>query len=307
MTTCRLIVDTRERNILRHANELVGITYEVQQIEIGDYVILRGNTVLAVVERKSFDDFAASLKDERHGNKAKLLAYRKATGCRVLYLIEGPEYPAPDRLFGGIPYKNIESSIFHMIIRDQIAIIRAKNTIETARLLVRFITSMERMHGDYYEGGDEMPEDVENPMTMLKTRVARTDTDIARSMWACFSGITVETADYYGCNWSIEEIILGQVAREDIIKLRVGSRAINKNVVKSLTGGIGMSVESRLVGTIPGIGLKTAKLICTKHRLADLLQDDDLLFNFRGESGKKLNNDAVLKFYDLFTYKIPRA
>ena len=68
-TTCKLIIDTRERNVTRHAKELEEINFEIKQITTADYVVLSplGN-IVALLERKSLDDFAASLKDGRHDN-----------------------------------------------------------------------------------------------------------------------------------------------------------------------------------------------------------------------------------------------
>ena len=144
----KLIADTRERNVLRHNNVFAGHSLEVKQISVGDYVIKAEGTeprFLAVIERKSLEDFAASLKDGRHDNKNKLIDLREKTGCRIIYIIEGPPSPLPTDCFGNIPYRHIESSIFHLIIRDGICVINSVDTLDTARKLVRFCDSMETL------------------------------------------------------------------------------------------------------------------------------------------------------------------
>lgn len=146
MTSCKLVCDTRERIVLRHAQELSGITYETQQITTGDYALIGPDgALIAIIERKSLDDYGASLKDSRHSNKEKLVAMREQTGCRIIYLIEGKLHPGQNECFAGIPYKYIESSIFHLILRESICVIYTRDTLDTAQTLARFVKSSDSL------------------------------------------------------------------------------------------------------------------------------------------------------------------
>ena len=72
----RLFIDDRERAVFNHLEaELKDIFYEVKRLEIGDYALvdIECDKVLAVFERKTLEDYAASLKDGRHQNKISLL------------------------------------------------------------------------------------------------------------------------------------------------------------------------------------------------------------------------------------------
>jgi hypothetical protein len=57
----RVCVDTRERYGYRFAGR--GVTVERRALVAGDYAVVRGDAVLASVERKSLENFAASLND----------------------------------------------------------------------------------------------------------------------------------------------------------------------------------------------------------------------------------------------------
>jgi hypothetical protein len=135
-----LIADTRERNVLRHTTELPPL--RVLQMTVGDYAIMQGGAVVAIIERKSLEDYAASLKDGRCSNINKLIKLRETTNCRIIYIIEGREFPAPESCWGNIPYKHIESSIFHLVMRDNVCILRSKDSLDTAKLLYRLMASM---------------------------------------------------------------------------------------------------------------------------------------------------------------------
>src|ERR1700742_3181583 len=145
-TSCTLIIDARERHVTRHDKEFEHITYEIKQITVGDYIVLSpGGNIVAAIERKSLEDYSASLKDGRASNINKLLDLRSKCKCRILYIIEGPEFPDPNALYGNIPYRYIESSIFHLAIRDGVGILRSKDSLDTAKMLARFMCSMDTL------------------------------------------------------------------------------------------------------------------------------------------------------------------
>ena len=120
----------------------------------GDYAVIASNVgpgsktserILASIERKSLSDFAASLKDGRHANFAKMIQLRAEIGCRLLLIVEGPAFPADNTRFSRIPYKNIQSAIFHLMMRDNISVILTRDPAHTAKTLVSFVKSMESL------------------------------------------------------------------------------------------------------------------------------------------------------------------
>ena len=140
-----LIIDTRERAITRHANELKNINHRVIQITTADFAICKDKKIVIAIERKTLEDFAASLKDGRSDNKSKLIELREKTNCKLIYIIEGPAFPAENAYFGNIPYKYIESACFHLMIRDNISIIKTSDTLDTVKTLKRLMDSYDRL------------------------------------------------------------------------------------------------------------------------------------------------------------------
>jgi ERCC4-type nuclease len=146
MEKIKLVCDTRERAIQDHINAefrkpLVfaksrgTLTCEVRQIDVGDYAILHGDNPLAIIERKSLKDYAASFKDGRHANRVKLLNFRLLTGCKIFYVVEGPLNPDYETEFAGIKYQNILASIQDLMIEYEIYIVRTLNGEHTAKEL----------------------------------------------------------------------------------------------------------------------------------------------------------------------------
>jgi ERCC4-type nuclease len=131
-----IIIDDRESavipfiNIQKKANP--SITSEVKRINIGDYALCHGSNIKAIIERKTWRDLAASIRDGRKKNVNKLIKLRSQTNCKIIYLIEGNATPTANRSYGRIPYKVLISHLNHLIFRDDIHIIYSKDQEYTA-------------------------------------------------------------------------------------------------------------------------------------------------------------------------------
>lgn len=335
-TKCKLIVDTRERNVLRHAKEFEDVSYEVKQITTADYVVTCGNNIVAAIERKSLEDYAASIKDGRSDNKKKLIELRKKTGCALIYIIEGDAFPRPNACYGNIPYKFIESSIFHLTVRDRITILQSADTLGTAGLLARFVKSMDTLAdkvdfdeintantglstkgtdgadtagtkgADGTNGADSTNgTEISDIHAELTRRHVRTDHEVSRELWSCFPGISVETADEYSKVWSIADIVCERIPRADIQKFKMANgRTISKKVVNSLTG-LTPPIEVRLLTCIEGVSTQTAKEITAERSLRALLGYGTAGISMCkvGKSKRSFGDEKANRLLRLFNYK----
>lgn len=332
---CSLICDTREHAVLIHAEaEFSDIKYSVSQINVGDYAIIdTSGKIIVIIERKSLEDYGASLKDARHSNKEKLNELSLTTGCRIVYIIEGKLSPGPNDLFARIPYRHIESSIFHLIIRDNICVLRTKDTLDTAKTLCRFTKSCSTV--DFIpdrskpiigaiEAPDECvsgnaenkdqnivlaPEETFDHVKLLNSKHVKATIDIVRGMWAKFSGISVTSADEYINLMSLSDLISGKI---DIkaLKMRNG-KPPNKRVMAALNN-ITIDVEKKLLSEIPGISAETARGILSERRLHAILSYDApsisiITLPLKSKSGvgtRKLGMDKANKILLYFNYKL---
>lgn len=310
MNTCKLVVDHRETHVTRHQKELEGVRMEIKQITVGDYAVVSPtNHVIATIERKSLDDFGASLKDGRHLNKGKLVQLREQTGCRILYIIEGPEFPAQDSTWSGIPYKHIESSIFHLMMREGVSVLRARNSLETAKLLVRFITSMNnliaddpsigtngRPAGEMIVGGDDTPAHEQ----LLCAKHVKSDHEVVVEMWSCFPGIAVETASEFIKRWTLKDIVQKKISAANLANAKMtNGRKISKKVSTSLSQP--EAISAKLLEAVPRISRAIANKLLETNTLAELLDNPDLA-DMMASPGRKLGPTAAANIVKYFGY-----
>jgi len=140
-----IIVDDRERAIfpyLEQPAKASQISYEIRRINVGDYAICCDKQIKMIIERKTWEDLAASFRDGRKANVAKLISARKETGCILTYLIEGPACPRPNALFGRIPINNLRAHLDHLALRDNIHIIYSSDLAYSGMRLFELAKNM---------------------------------------------------------------------------------------------------------------------------------------------------------------------
>lgn len=119
------------------------ITLIEKQITVGDFCILCDDIIRVIFERKTLEDLAATIRSpQRKANHQKLLNLRKECNCVIVYLIEGPANPRPDRKFGHIPYKSLAAYLDHIILRDLCHVVNCDNQLTTANTIIRMANSL---------------------------------------------------------------------------------------------------------------------------------------------------------------------
>jgi ERCC4-type nuclease len=312
----KLIIDTRERSITVYEETLKAINYEIQTINVGDYSIIRTINdkivVCSQIERKSLADFAASFKDGRALNKSKLLEFRKQTGCKLIYIIEGEQPTNPNTTFNNIPYKHIESSIFHMMFRDDILFLWSVSTINTAQILVRLIQSLSTLELNEINnpellqiikeendaddelnnmiGGQEIT--LEKLNEQLKVKKILSDDEILIMMWCQIKGITSSNAIYFMKHITIRELF-NQTFDASNIRTPAG-KALSTKMKNKLK--IDNKVKIKMLSQIPYISTDTAKSIIESN----VVLDEETLKKFTPKKtvlASKATN--IVKFLDL--------
>ena len=116
-----LIIDDREHAVITaiqkiHNNEM--IPYKVKRLTVGDYAIVYKTYIILIIERKTWTDLAASIRDGREANVNKLSKTRDDTGCQLAYLIEGNPCPKSNKKYSKMPVKNLRAHLDHLAFRD---------------------------------------------------------------------------------------------------------------------------------------------------------------------------------------------
>lgn len=264
--TVTLYIDDRERAITAH-QEVIGATpHKISRMTIGDYAVCCEEAVVAIFERKSLEDLAASIKDGRYDNKQGLIDLRERSGCRVYYVVEGKIPKTPDMRVGGIPWGCLESALDHMTIRDGFNMLYTKDALETARRLCRFTRSIQTL----INKGELEVVDGSTVGLLTEKREIR-DEDVVRSMWCKFRGIAATTADVFMERWSIREVVRGEVDIDKLAETKMpDGRMVGKRVVKSL-GDVDARTAERILECIPGVSKTIAKTLLTGRTLSQLV------------------------------------
>jgi hypothetical protein len=199
-----LAVDTRERALFPTiARAGWPFRHEIRQLTTGDFAVCCGDAVLACVERKTLPDFGASIRDGRYaGERDNMLRLRAATGCRLLWIVEGPAFPAPTTRFARIPYASIASAMLSLTVRDGIHVLQTRDASGTvARLgdLVRALVRCDLVPRQVPGAGVPRPVPGAGvPRQVPGTLTARREQTPARAAhaaWCTLPGVSVATAD----------------------------------------------------------------------------------------------------------------
>ena len=139
-----LIIDTRESKVVPFFEDsYLNVTITIKQIQVGDYAICCDGNILFIIERKTWHDLAASIKDGRKENVNKLFLAREETGCKIIYLIEGDISK-----FGSFNDKHIKntlySAMFSINYYKGFSLMRSFNLVETATIICNMANKLQR-------------------------------------------------------------------------------------------------------------------------------------------------------------------
>jgi ERCC4-type nuclease len=136
-----IIADDRENSVSEYfklLSEKYHIGYQIKRITIGDFAIVRDGKIIVIVERKTWTDLAASIRDGRKENIQKLLWLREQTGCIIMYIIEGNPFYNEDKTVSRMSIKGMRSHLDHLMFRDNVHVSYSSGVDFTANRLFEF-------------------------------------------------------------------------------------------------------------------------------------------------------------------------
>ena len=288
-----LKVDHRERAIHEHINAIFAekptFCVDIQppeytQLDIADYVIVAQTEneckVLAIIERKTLEDYAASLKDGRIMNTEKLLKLREESGCQVYYLIEGNINTGYDTQICGIEYYKILANIRDAQIIHNINILNTSNKLHTARelkfLLERYTKTYDEIsHNIKTSGGfDEIVEKckptkeqvLRNELVIIWTNLLSNSAKIKTNRSPSLASVVLAS------KFTLKSWLDGLIKLEDVIDIKVNNRRLNGNIIDLLTEPMTPDLQLKALTTINGISERCAKGILEKTTINDIIK-----------------------------------
>ena len=314
-----IIVDDRERHVVPHLEDYshkFNINYKVQRCQVGDYALAYKGYVLLILERKTWADLAASMRDGRKHNVKKLIAARESTNCQLAYLIEGDATPKPDKKFGRLPVKNLRAHLDHLAFRDGIHMIYSKDEAYTASRLFELAQNYLTMKETITEIDNMETSDEKN---ILQEKTGSCDVAIYEQILRCLPGVgSVLSALLSENNISLYSLYHELHSTEDIATIKYNTGAMigmvkgkkiaegTKKIIDSASTA-NDKVKIRILSTIPLISKATAVKILDAFSFADLLDGkvelDDLAAIKRTEKTKLGKKAAENIFKHLLSRK----
>lgn len=127
-------VDCRERALITEFQRLL-FPVTVKMLDIGDVAITDDGERSLIIERKTAQDLAASIKDGRYREQKQRLLVTKSE-YRKVYVAEGVRERDPDGHCNGLPNRALHTCVYQMQLRDGICVFHTRDVAETAALVV---------------------------------------------------------------------------------------------------------------------------------------------------------------------------
>lgn len=126
------------------------IKYVEDTLHTGDYAVLledQGKNRLAlVIERKTWKDLSASIKDGRIRQQHKNMEELQATsGCIIMYMIEGNLSYNDSTQIAHIPFKNLHAKVRRLLLRN-IPCIQTRDEKHSAKIIVDLARDIIKLH-----------------------------------------------------------------------------------------------------------------------------------------------------------------
>jgi crossover junction endonuclease MUS81 len=158
-------IDNREKDIIQIFEEK-GYNILLENLDLGDFqfIDLTSKEPFIIIERKTYSDLSASIKDGRYKEQKDRLLHSTKKSVRKIMLLEGL-----DKSKFTLSDKTLEGVIINTIIRDNIHLYMSKSKDETVQFIENIILHLPK----YY--------------TELKNEVILGETKIFNNEFSCKS------------------------------------------------------------------------------------------------------------------------
>lgn len=307
-----IVADTREKGLFPYMNmqeipsddqeskasdsDNGGIPVYSVQLTVGDFAIVYKGQILAIVERKSWADMAASLRDGRSKNITKLRKARTDLRARIYYLLEGRR-PARNSLVGRVPMKAITSHLRHIQGHPEgVGMLFSRNLEDTPLELQDLAASMLTLKSGEFGAPSEDCESTAaggDPAAIMMTPMEETPDHIG--MLSAVRGIAAHSATVLfdmGITLPALHLALHKTptdvtpeiwqrvlaARHKDGKRVISQHKVVRSTIANLSNG-GKKMPARILAAVSGISPKSAKALCEMFKLGDIIRNPSLLDN----------------------------
>ena len=154
-----IIVDTRESGLITQLKTSnVDILISQESLDIGDIHLCKPDgTIYMIIERKTIQDLAASIRDGRYKEQSIRLSQSNIPNHHILFMIEGDidKYTPVQYSKNPLQQSALYSSIVSMLYFKGFSVLFTKNIQDTSNWILRFADKMIRTNETPYYNTNE--------------------------------------------------------------------------------------------------------------------------------------------------------
>lgn len=306
-----IIADDREKKVIPYFTSVFAypqykFLWEVRRLTHADYAIIWDNKLVALVERKRWNDLASSIVDKRILNIENLKILRNRIGCCLIVIVEGKR-PKRNAVKHGVSYAAMKSKLDHLIIRDHIHVDYSKNPNGTAIRLAELAKNFTTIAHDFnYVNTDEhknVIEEVVGAREQCEEVIDMKNKKEAILGWCALPGVDlVTTGIIRRAGYSLAEVISGKLTTSELALMKYpNSIAIGFERATNIMKGIKKPTTAiAILSSVRGVSKEKAVAIFAdfSNNLTELVEDGTELsiskIKFNGKSiGKAIATKII--------------
>lgn len=238
----KLIIDNRENaiiDIIEKDNQLKTIaTVKYMNMDVGDISIKFNDKIVYLIERKTWSDLAASIKDGRYkSQKMRLSSYainNKIPKTSIMYLIEGKQN---NQKINGIALSILKSACINTQTRDGMRIYQTNDVIDTYVFLCKVCKCL-KQYGSYKDRicDENMEDKIIKSHVPVKKKSGLTSENIYMHQLSIIPNVSIKTARAIMNTYSSMPILLKKFENnpELLSEIKVGKRRLGKVLSKKI-------------------------------------------------------------------------
>lgn len=282
-----IVADDREKKVIPHFTSVLAypqykFLWEVRRMTHADYAIIWNNKLIALVERKRWNDLASSIVDKRILNIENLKILRERIGCCLIVMIEGKR-PKRNAVKHGVSYAAMKSKLDHLIMRDHIHVDYSKNPNGTAIRLAELSKNFTTITDDIvFKSDEEHKQIIEEVMGMREQCEEITSMKNKKEAilgWCALPGVDlVTTGIIRRAGYSLADVIKGKLSTSElaVMKYPGSDKAVGFERATSIMKGVNKPETAiAILSSVRGVSKAKAKAIYAdfSNSLTELLED----------------------------------
>ena len=239
-------VDNREKDLFMNMQKIIGDNIlEIKQLDLGDIIIYDNEeNEKLIIERKTWNDLAASIKDGRYAEQSYRLDNCELHNHNIIYLLEGKlNHFGANKFNSSITKKTLISTIASLSYYKGFSILQSEDIESTSELIIQICNKINKNKekSSYYEGCNDASVKKNYCDVLKRVKKANiTEDNIGAIMISQIPGISTATAQVIMEKFKTIKNMIEMYSKDTeclddiMLKTKAGEKKLNKTVINNL-------------------------------------------------------------------------